>query len=285
MCICAAAPFGLVYAPSRVLPKRLPTFVDSRFFRAEIGHTKRDTKADRSMNSFNFKRIFSALACASLFAAAPAHATLVVSSSVGGAPTGAIYANFDNLPLGNAGGTSTGIGVSFTGDAETVVGALGGRYAAPYISNNNGLPFGAANGADTTEYLSTGIGSVRLSLPSLAQYVGLLWGSVDGYNTLQLFNGQTLVGSVTGGDVTANANGDQGVNGTYYVNISSDIAFDSVVALSSQYAFEFDNVAYNPISVENHSPVPEPATLALFASALAAFGVFQTRQRRVAAVR
>jgi hypothetical protein len=44
--------------------------------------------------------------------------------------------------------------------------------------------------------------------------------------------------------VLAGANGDQGVNGTLYVNITTDLAFDRVVAKSSQYAFEFDNVAY-----------------------------------------
>ena len=34
-----------------------------------------------------------------------ANASLIVNALVGGAPTGASYANFDNLALGSAGGT------------------------------------------------------------------------------------------------------------------------------------------------------------------------------------
>src|SRR5882757_7129869 len=118
----------------------------------------------------------------------PASASLVINSSVGGAPTGVNYVNFDNLPLGSAGGISGGIGVSFTsGDGRAVQGAASGLYAAPFLSGGNGSLFGnPANGADTTTYLSTGIGSITLTLPSFAKYFGLLWGSVDSYNTLEL---------------------------------------------------------------------------------------------------
>ncbi len=56
--------------------------------------------------------------------------------------------------------------------------------------------------------------------------------------------------------MTASANGDQGVSGTFYVYINSTLSFTSVVATSSQYAFEFDNVAYNSTQI----PVPEPST-------------------------
>jgi hypothetical protein len=208
-------------------------------------------------------------------AASSASASLVIDSSVGGAPTGVAYANFDNLALGNAGGTSGGIGVSFTsGDGRAVQGAASGLYAAPFLSGGNGGAFGnPGNGADTTTYLSTGIGSITLSLPGLAKYVGLLWGSVDAYNTLELFNGATLVGTVTGSEVTASANGDQGAAGTFYVNINSDLAFNTVELLSSQYAFEVDNVAYNSAAV------PEPGTLALFGAGLAGFGLLQWRKR------
>lgn len=187
-----------------------------------------------------------------------ARAGLTVTASVGGAPTGVNYANFDNIPLGGTGGVSNGITVSFTGDGQAVQGSLSGVYAAPYLSNNNGTLFGDPNnGPDATTYLSTGIGSVTLNLPGEEKYVGLLWGSVDNYNSLSFYNGATLIGTVTGSDVTSNANGDQGVNGTYYVNITSTNSFDKVVATSSSYAFEFDNVAYNPTAV------PEPSSLVL----------------------
>jgi hypothetical protein len=187
-----------------------------------------------------------------------AHASLVINSAVGGAPTGVNYVNFDNLPLGDTGGTSGGVGVSFVSDGEAVQGSLANKYAAPYLSNSNGVLFGdnTVAGPDTTTYLTTGIGSLTLTLPGKEKYLGLLWGSVDNYNTLSLYDGNTLVGTVTGTDVTAGANGNQGANGTFYVNINSTSAFDRVVASSTQYAFEFDNVSFN-----RTIPTPEPSTI------------------------
>ncbi len=190
-----------------------------------------------------------------------ARASITIDASVGGAPTGVNYASFDTLPLGSAGGTSSGISVSFGGDAQAVQGSQSGVYAAPYLSNGNGTLFGdSSNGPDTTTYLSTGIGSVTLDMPGQEKYVGLLWGSVDSYNTLSLYNGSTLVGSLTGTDVTSNANGNQGELGTFYVNVNSTESFDRVVATSSSYAFEFDNVAYNATAV----PEPSSFVLAIF---------------------
>jgi hypothetical protein len=211
---------------------------------------------------------------AGLFAGATAgHATLTVSADVGGAPTGVNYVNFDDLALGSAGGVSDGVGVAFDPDGQAVQGSVSGIYAAPYLSNGNGVPFGdPENGPDTTTFLSTGLGSATLSFPGLEKYVGLLWGSVDAYNTLSLYDGAALVGSITGTTVTAGANGDQGVNGTYYVNISSTLPFNKVVATSSQYAFEFDNVAYN------RTAVPEPTTLALFVGGLIGLAAIRRRQ-------
>lgn len=206
--------------------------------------------------------------------AMPAHATLSVSAAVGGAPTGVNYVNFDALPLGDAGGTSAGVTVSFTPDGQAVQGAASGIYAAPYLSAGNGTLFGdPANGPDTTTYLTAGIGTATLKFPGAERYVGLLWGSVDTFNTLNFYNGTTLVGTVTGSNVTSSANGDQGANGTYYVNINSSVPFTSVVASSSSHAFEFDNVAYNA------SPVPEPSALVLIASGM--LGLAFARRRMV----
>lgn len=219
---------------------------------------------------------------------AAAASPLTVVSSVGGAPTGAVRFNFDDLTLGS--GTpqtttsvvgSTQMQIVLNPNAGVVAGAASGVYAAPVLSGNNGNGFGPggsnqANGVDTTKYLTTGStgafagASVTLNLPFAAQYFGLLWGSVDTYNTLSFYDAANmLVGSITGSAVTPLATGDQGAEGTFYVNINSTVAFTKVVATSSQYAFEFGNVALasQPIGGDP-SQVPAPAGLALFGVAL-----------------
>lgn len=210
----------------------------------------------------------------------------LLNASVGGVPVGAgVYENFDNLA--STGGLSAqGITVTFsgTGAGTATLPDAPGQYASPFISSSNGAPFGnpQANGPDQTQYLTTGIGQVTLELNGYHQYFGLLWGSVDDYNTLSFYNGNTLLFNFTGLNVDGMANGNQGAAGTFYVNINSDSPFNRVIASSTGYAFEFDNVALavNPVEFPETGVVPEPGTLALLGLGL--LGGMATRHRRTA---
>lgn len=224
------------------------------------------------------------LAAASVATAGP----ISISGSIGGAPTGVFLVNFDNLTPGStASATATGptgsVNVSFASGGQVASGAQSGVYAPPFLSGGNGNGFGPgstnqSNGVDTTPYLTTGIGSVTLDFGSSAalKYFGMLWGSVDTYNTLKFYDGLTLIDTVTGSNVIASPNGDQGANGTVYVNMTSSVAFNKVVALSSNYAFEFDNVAYS----QNQSigSIPDGGmTLTLLGTALSGLALLRRR--------
>jgi hypothetical protein len=169
----------------------------------------------------------------------------------GGAATGSTLVNFDGFTLGSTTQATGILTVSFGAPAKVVNGSVTNQYAAPFLSGGNGFGFGPGgtnqpDGQDTTNYLSTGIGSVTLSFSSAQKYIGFLWGSVDTFNTLEFWNAGSLVGSFTGTDITASANGNQGASGTYYVNFN-DLSgwFDTVVAKSTTNAFEIDNVSYD----------------------------------------
>lgn len=235
---------------------------------------------NRAIRFYAFGMIFAF--GASVMSSASMAATL--SASVGGVPVGAgVYENFDSLTA-TGGALPHGITVTFSGTGAGTVAQPNviGKYAAPVISGSNGTSFGnlQANGPDATQYLSTGIGQVTLQLDKYHQYFGLLWGSVDDYNTLSFYDGAKLLFNFTGRDVDSHANGNQGTAGTFYVNINSDTSFNRVVASSTRYGFEFDNVALavnprNPLAI---SPIPEPETYTMLLAGLTLVGVMVRRK-------
>ena len=179
---------------------------------------------------------------------------IVISPLLGGAATGSIFQNLDSLTLGNVGPQSVGAGankvdLTFSATARVVQGNVNNEYAPPFLSGNNGDGFGSPNqadGADMTKYLSTGIGSISLSFASDMKYFGMLWGSVDDFNSISFLNNGVSVSSFTGVNVTALANGDQGAQGTFYVNFNDlDGVFDQVILSSTTNSFEVDNIAFS----------------------------------------
>jgi hypothetical protein len=184
-------------------------------------------------------------------------APIEITSVVGGAPSGTTLTNFDDFDLNNSTQSTNGITVSFDGSAQAVQGSVHNQYAAPFLSGSNGIGFGPGgtdqgDGPDTTTYLSAGTGSITFDFDVEQKYLGLLWGSVDDYNTLQFYDGDELLQTYTGLDVWDSANGDRGAQGTFYVNINNlDGTFNRVVASSSTNSFEIDNMAH---STENHVP-------------------------------
>jgi len=223
------------------------------------------------------KFLLTSLIALGLVAQVVSASTITLSATVGGLASGSTKLNFDGLGSGSKSTvTIDGATISFSGSAQVASGSISGVYAAPYISGSNGFGFGNDLGQDNTSYLSTGNGSIAFDFSGVVQkYFGLLWGSVDTYNYVTFFKGGSNVGSFSGGDVKVGANGDQGLNGTYYVDFKdSGTGFDKVVLSSTGYAFELDNVAFNKTT-----NVPDSsATLGLLALALA--GLACIRRRR-----
>ena len=215
-----------------------------------------------------------------------ADAAFNISATSGGSAFGnATYSNFDNRTLGNTTQiTNNGaLQVSFTGSGAFVQNSSQNQYQAPIISGFNNNFFETTTPpatpiADTTTYISSGVGSATLTFLSGPQmYLGLLWGSVDTYNSLtfNLVGGGTQ--TFTGADIMTAA-GSTNTTGTLYVNITSTVAFTSVVASSTRTSFELDNVAYST------SVVPEPSSMALCGIAgVIGMAVARKRAKRVIA--
>jgi len=244
------------------------------------------------MNSFKKFAGLSFGLVAVCYATSPAQALSVVAN-VGGSPTGVNRLNFDDMTVGSSGvflasGPNGSVTVTLLPGAQVAQGSASGLYAAPYLSSDNGIGFGSGgsdqpNGVDLTPYLSTGRtegstrGIITFSFSTEQRYLGLLWGSVDAYNHISFFMDTTPVGVVSGTDPAfSGANGgDQGLNGTRYVNINSDLPFNTVVFTSDNYAFEFDNVSYR----QNQVGVPDGgSTTAMLLAATIGLGFWAKRK-------
>lgn len=219
------------------------------------------------------------IVCAVVGSLAMCHVTNASFTISGGsAPAGATIMEFETpLPLGGAGGVSGPATVSFGYDGQAVIGSVNNVYAQPFGATGQYLTSGKVVPND-----SRANANATLSFGTDHTYIGLLWGSIDTYNTLTFYNNGSPIGNgtteaqVTGPNVVAALGlvdfpyGNQSDAGTRYVNIVSTLPFDKVVATSSEYAFELDRVAV----------VPEPTTILAGAMLLLPFGASAIRTLR-----
>jgi hypothetical protein len=155
------------------------------------------------------------------------------------------FESFDVLPLGSP--TTTAF-ATYSGSGAVVNGSLTNQYAAPFIGP--GIP-------DQTNYLAT-TGKETLTFSGQHSVFALYWGSIDTYNTISFYNGNTLVASFTGDAVLPPANGNQGSFSTNADVVFSNLGlFNTVVFQSSQAAFEVDNLQ---VDSTIGSTVPETST-------------------------
>jgi hypothetical protein len=142
---------------------------------------------------------------------------------------------------------------------------------------------GAASANDA--WFSVGQGqSATFNFATPVNYVGFLWGSVDTYNTLEIFNGSTLLATYTGGNGGLDAfqvpdgNGNQGKS--VYFNFSAD-SITSIKLVSTGPAFEIDNLSVSQIANGGQTlPVPEPQSWALLLAGLFTVGSIARRRMR-----
>ena len=141
----------------------------------------------------------------------------------------------------------------YSGFGKIRSGAETGRYAAPFNSSVMSAP-------DSTNFFAVPEDKAVGTIADVSfggeeyNYLGLFWGSIDTYNSIEFYNDGSLIASFTGTDVLGSnpANGDQSSASTnQYINFYLSDKFDAVKFISPEYAFEFDNLA-----VGIHAPVP-----------------------------
>lgn len=190
-------------------------------------------------------RFFAAFISLAIFSAT-AKAAPLVSLSANGEQTSSL-AGVTSVDFNS--GTCAGYS-SCSGDFVLVSGNASGLYAAP--AGDNTIFASVPNPSATSHTATFGLGTT-------SNYFGLLWGSIDNYNSISFYLSNALVASFSGSDIVgSNANGDQiSYASNRYVNFDFGSGlYDTVQLSSSGFAFESDNHAYR-------QSVSEPMNLAL----------------------
>jgi hypothetical protein len=203
------------------------------------------------------KRPFAMLALPFMvLASAPAKATSInLVPGVMDAPGAAIYQDFEGFSIG----THAEL------DWPQVV-LSGNPQVVDTVSGDNVL----GSGPPGNHYVAIYEGNtLTFTFSAPATYFGLLWGTVDGFNSITFLDGGEELATFTGFDLQDEPDHVSAI----YANFFADGgAFTSVVLHSSEDAFEFDNVRV--------AATPLPATLGLFGIAIAGMGALGMRRRR-----
>ena len=213
---------------------------------------------------------------------------LVNSNNTANNANGIFIETFDLRPGTN--GSGCGLSSLTTNDIDVSVGAFGirqgsvsGVAAAPAgdttcygfgpVTGNNTPIEGTAGGSAATvrvNYDGFLTGDTKIS------YLGLYYGSIDGYNNIAFYNGNALInggpgllsdGVIQGQEIIDLLNGVSGNQfddrTNVYVNIFFDLdeAFTSFEFRTTGIAFEVDNIVTGLTT--RRVNVPEPASLAL----------------------
>ncbi len=202
---------------------------------------------------------FVTFAVASFALSVSAHAVTITASAIN--QTTSNVAGVTTVDFNS--GTCAGY-ASCAGDFIIVSGSASGLYATPFT--------------DTTKYLSVPkpqqtSQTAVLGLGTTADYFGLFWGSIDTYNIISFYLGNTQVASYTGSQLpNLLADGNQTAwTSNRYINFDFGTAtFDTVKIISHGFAFESDNHSFRKAAV------PESMTFVLMGLGL--FGLVASRR-------
>jgi hypothetical protein len=132
-------------------------------------------------------------------------------------------------------------------------------------------PWAGTAGAATNIFTSVGIGFAEYAFSTLKGSLSFVWGSPDGFNSVEFYRGGSLIDTVMG-----MGNGTNLALPTASVTaIGDNMGFDTVRFVSARKAFE-----YGFVTAADLAPIPVPAAGLLLLTAVG--GVAALRRRKAA---